>query len=144
MGHVEQRAAVRFPTDLWADCRMAGRSWEVRLCNISTTGCMLVCPEDGLPDGWMLRLRVRTLPAIDAEIVWQHRGHAGLNFLVVLRPGALEHLGFRLPEPRAPLPCEPVPQFGGLHARLVKRVPMDEGIRQSTGAEVRGSLQPLA
>ena len=144
MALAEQRAAFRFATNLAAECRMAGRTWPSRLCNVSTTGCMLACPEEGLPGGWMMRLWIHGLPTIDAEIVWQHRGHAGLNFLVVLRPGALEHLGFRLPEPRAPLPCEPVPQFGGLHARLVKRVPMDEGIRQSTGAEVRGSPQPLA
>ena len=144
MGQVEQRAAFRFPTDLRADCRMAGRSWEVRLCNISTTGCMMVCPEEGLPDGWMLRLRVRTLPAIDAEIVWQHRGHAGLHFLVALQPTALEHLGFRLPEPRQPVQAYPVHELGGLHARLVKRAPPDEGLRAGNGAEVRSSVQTLA
>ena len=135
MGLVEQRAAYRFPTDLRADCRMAGRSWESRLCNISTTGCMMVCPEDGLPDGWMLRLRVRTLPAIDAEIVWQHRGHAGLKFLVPLRTDAMEHLGFRLPEtgrgrPPALRPHQ-VPELAGLHAKLVKRGLLPEALPDS-------------
>jgi hypothetical protein len=125
MGDVEQRTAFRFPTDLRADCRMAGRSWDARLCNISTTGCMLVCPEDGLPEGWMLRLRVRTLPAIDAEIVWQHRGHAGVKFLVPLRTDSMEHLGFHVPDSarrRAP-PLRPhqVPEPAPLQARLVKR-----------------------
>jgi len=131
MGQVEQRAAFRFPTDLRADCRMAGRSWEVRLCNISTTGCMMVCPEEGLPDGWMLRLRVRTLPAIDAEIVWQHRGHAGLKFLVPLRSDSMEHLGFHLPDSthRRPPPLRPhqMPETAGLHAKLVKRGVVPDG-----------------
>ena len=127
MGQVDQRASFRFPTDLQADCRMADRAWIARLCNISTTGCMMVCPEEGLPGGWMLRLRIRGLPAIDAEIVWRHRGHAGLRFLVALHPTALEHLGFRLPEPRRldlpPLrPRRPATaEAPALHARLVKR-----------------------
>jgi hypothetical protein len=138
MGHVEQRAAIRFPTDIWADCRMAGRSWESRLCNISTTGSMLVCPEDGLPEGWMLRLRIRTLPAIDAEIVWQHRGHAGLKFLVPLRADAMEHLGFRLPDSShgRPPPLRPHqwqhPDTAGLHARLVKRGILPEALPDSS------------
>jgi hypothetical protein len=134
---VDQRAAFRFPTDIWADCRMAGRSWESRLCNISTTGSMLVCPEDGLPEGWMLRLYVRTLPAIDSEIVWQHRGHAGLNFLVPLRPDAMEHLGFHLPDAthRRPPPLRPhqLPDTtAGLHARLVKRGILPEALPDSS------------
>ena len=144
MGLVEQRAAFRFPTNLEADCRMSGRSWRTRLCNVSTTGCMLACPEEGLPEGWMMRLWLPGLQAIDAEIVWQHRGHAGLHFLVALRPTALEHLGFHLPEPRPSALPEPLREPGGLHASLVKRAPPDEGLRAGTGAEVRGSLQPLA
>jgi hypothetical protein len=144
MGLVEQRAAFRFPTNLEAECRMAGRTWPSRLCNVSTTGCMLACPEEGLPDGWMMRLRVHGLPVIDAEIVWQHRGHAGLHFLVALHPTALEHLGFHLPEPRPSALPETLREPGGLHASLVKRAPPDEGLRAGTGAEVRGSLQPLA
>lgn len=131
MGHVEQREAFRFPTDLQADCRMADKAWNARLCNISTTGCMAVCPEDGLPSGWMLRLRIKGLPAIDAEIVWHHRGHAGLRFLRALQPTALEHLGYRLPEPsRSPVP-RPADRAGrpvmGLHSQLVKRIPDDQG-----------------
>jgi hypothetical protein len=144
MGLVEQREAFRFPTNLQADCRMSGRTWPARLCNVSTTGCMLACPEEGLPDGWMMRLWIPGLPVIDAEIVWQHRGYAGLHFLVALHPTALEHLGFRLPEPRpAPLPSLPA-EPGGLHARLVKRAPPDEGLRVGTGVEVRSSVQTLA
>jgi hypothetical protein len=133
---MEQRAAFRFPTDLHADCRMAGRSWEVRLCNISTSGCMMVCPEEGLPDGWMLRLRVRTLPAIDAEIVWQHRGHAGLKFLVPLQTDAMEPLGFHLPDAahRRPPPLRPhqMPETAGLHAKLVKRGVVPEALPDSS------------
>ena len=144
MGLVEQREAFRFATNLAADCRMSGRTWPSRLCNVSTTGCMLACPEEGLPDGWMMRLWIHGLPVIDAEIVWQHRGFAGLHFLVALHPTALEHLGFRLPEPRRPMQADPAPQPGGLHARLVKRSLADEGLRVATGAEVRGSLQTLA
>ena len=136
MGVVEQRAAFRCPTDLRADCRMAGRSWESRLCNISTTGCMMVCPEDGLPEGWMLRLRVRTLPAIDAEIVWQHRGHAGLKFLVPLRSDSMDHLGFQLPDAGhgRPPPLRPhqMPETAGLHAQLVKRGVVPEALPDSS------------
>jgi hypothetical protein len=143
MGQVEQREAFRFPTDLEADCRMAGESWAARLRNISTTGCMMATPESGLPSGWMMRLRVRTLPAIDAEIVWRHRGHAGLRFLAPLEVTALEHLGFRLPEPRRPEAIEPT-QPGALHARLVKRAAPDEGVAAATGLEVRGAPQHVA
>ena len=46
----------------------------------------------------MLRLRIKGLAAIDAEIVWQHRNHAGVRFRVPLHPAAMEHLGFVLPE----------------------------------------------
>jgi hypothetical protein len=131
MQRVEQRAALRIPTDLRADCRMAGRSWDVRLCNISAAGCMMICPDEGLPEGWMLRLRVPSLPAIDSEIIWQRRGQAGLNFLVPLHSDSMEHLGVRLPDPahrRAP-PLRPhqMPETAGLHAQLVKRGALPEG-----------------
>jgi len=130
MGQVEQRAA-RFPTDLQSDCRMADRAWTSRLCNISTTGCMLVCPEGGLPSGWILRLRIRGVPAIDAEIVWQHRGHAGLRFLVALRSDSMEYLGFHLPDSahrRTPaLRPHQVPEAAPLHARMVKRGALPDG-----------------
>jgi len=116
MGLAEQRAAFRFPTDLEADVRMAGRSWAARLLNISTTGCMMACPEDGLPEGWLMRLWVGDLPVIDAEVIWRHRGHAGLRFLMPLQSTALEHLGYRLPESGASA-REPA----GLHGHLVKR-----------------------
>ena len=143
MGNVEQREAFRFPTDLEADCRMAGESWAARLRNISTTGCMMATPETGLPSGWMMRLRIRTLPAIDAEIIWRHRGHAGLRFLTPLQVTALEHLGFRLPEPRRADAAEPT-HTGALHARLVKRTPADGAIAAGSGLEVRGAPQHLA
>lgn len=143
MGHIEQRSAFRFPTDLAADCRMAGEAWAAKLHNISTTGCMMATPEDGLPSGWMLRLRIKTLPAIDAEIIWQHRGHAGLRFLTPLQPTALEHLGFRLPEPRRPTPTESARELAGLHARLVKRLAADEAVQPGVACEVRSALQSL-
>jgi PilZ domain-containing protein len=110
---------------------MADRAWNSRLCNISTTGCMMVCPEEGLPSGWMLRLRIKGLPAIDAEIVWKHRGHAGLRFLVALRSDSMEHLGFQLPDSasRRPPPLRPhqLPEPAPLLARLVKRGALPEG-----------------
>jgi len=140
MGHVEHREAYRFPTDLEADCRMAGESWPARLRNISTTGCMMATPENGLPSGWMMRVRIPSLPVIDAEIIWRHRGHAGLRFLRPLQPTALEHLGFRLPEPRRSGQCEP----GALSARLVKRMPPEEGVPAATGLEVRGAPQHVS
>ena len=151
MGLAEQREAYRYPTDFTADCRMAGDAWTSRLCNISTTGCMMVCPEGGLPAGWMLRLRIKGLPAIDAEIIWKHRGHAGLRFLVALHPTALEHLGFTLPEPRRPayrpdpaVPPAPVSTLAGLRADLVKRAPPDEGLLPGMPSQVRGAPQPLS
>jgi hypothetical protein len=126
MAHAEQRAAFRFATDLDADVRMAGQFWTARLHNISTTGCMIACPEGGLPDGWLMRLWIGDLPVTDAEVIWRHRGHAGLRFLMPLQSTALEHLGYCLPESgssaRAP---------AGLHAHLVKRglgVPDDTGV----------------
>src|SRR5687768_797689 len=92
---MDKRAAFRFPTDVEADCRSCDRAWNTRLVNISTTGCMIACPEEGLPDGALLRLRVKGLTAIDGEIVWQHRNHAGIRFRVPLHPAVMEHLAFR-------------------------------------------------
>ncbi len=135
MGQIEQRSARRFPTNLEADCRMAGETWSGQLRNISTSGCMLACPDGGLPSGWMMRLRIRSLPAIDAEIIWHHRGHAGLRFLKPLEPTAMEHLGFHLPETRQP---------GSLRAELVKRAPPEEGLPVGTPAAVRGAPQPVS
>jgi hypothetical protein len=114
VGTIDQRKAFRFPTDLEADCRMTGQAWSARLRNLSTSGCMMACPEEGLPDGWMMRLRITGLQTIDAEVVWRHRGHAGLRFMQPLDPTSLEHLGYRLPESR----FEPA----GLRASLVKRM----------------------
>ncbi len=130
MGQAEQRAAYRFPTDLEADCRSCNRSWSSRLCNISKTGCMVVCPEAGLPDGALLRIRLRGLTAIDGKVVWQHRGHAGVRFVSPLHEALMRHLGFQ--EPEAARPAElaardrqpdeaPRRAGGGLHAQLVKR-----------------------
>jgi hypothetical protein len=95
---VEKRAALRFPTDLEAACRTLDKSWDSRLCNISTTGCMITVPEGALPEDATLRLRIKGLAAIDAEVAWQHRNHAGVRFRVPLHPAAMEHLGFVLPE----------------------------------------------
>jgi hypothetical protein len=144
MALVEQREAYRFPTNLEADCRMSGRTWPTRLRNVSTAGCMIAIPEEGLSDGWMMRLWIPGLPVLDAEIVWQRSGHAGLQFLVARQPTALEQLGFRLPEPRQSPRAEPVAELGGLHARLVKRAPPDEGLRAGTAGEVRSSMQTVA
>jgi hypothetical protein len=94
----EKRATLRFPTDLEANCRVPDRAWASRLCNISTSGCMMTLPDDELADAAPLRLRIRGLAAIDAEIVWRHRNHAGVRFRVPLHPAAMEHLGFVLPE----------------------------------------------
>ena len=117
---MEQRAAFRFPTDLEADCRTRERSWLACLCNLSTTGCMMVCADSGIAAGELLRLRIRGLAAIDAEVVWHHRGHAGLRFLIPLHHASLEHLGFHLPEPVG-LPPAATRAPSGLHAQLVKR-----------------------
>lgn len=76
---------------------MVGTAWTSRLCNISTSGCMMTLPAGGLRDSEPLRLRIRGLAAIDAEVVWQHRNHAGIRFRVPLHPAAMEHLGFVLP-----------------------------------------------
>src|SRR5436190_15947396 len=100
---------------------------------------MITLPEGTVPEDAMLRLRVKGLAAIDAEVVWQHRNHAGVRFRVPLHPAALEHLGFVLPEgawesavreTRDAAPCEPrraaaVPArraaAAGLNGLLVKR-----------------------
>ena len=95
---MEKRTALRFPTDLTAECRTPERSWDSRLCNISTSGCMISCEEGKLAENAVLRLRVKGLAAIDAEVVWQHRNHAGIRFRAPLHPAAMEHLGFELPE----------------------------------------------
>lgn len=131
MGHVEQREAHRFPTNLEADCRMTGQAWSARLRNISATGCMMACPE-GLPDdGWLMRLRIRGLPAIDAEIVWRHRGHVGLRFLSPLRANAIEDLGYRLPDSK-PMDTAAGPPPAGLHSQLVKRGPESAEVPAAT------------
>ncbi len=95
---MEKRAALRFPTDLEANCKTLERSWASRLRNISTSGCMITLPENEPFDDAPLRLRIKGLAAIDAEVIWQHRGHAGVRFRVPLHPAAMEHLGFVLPE----------------------------------------------
>ena len=127
---MDKRAAFRFPTDVEADCRSCDKAWSSRLVNISTTGCMIACPEESLPDGALLRLRVKGLTAIDGEIVWQHRHHAGIKFRVPLHPAVMEHLAFRGTErgyetpPPAPPPeatVEPVRAVTSLHSQLVKR-----------------------
>lgn len=127
---MEKRAAFRFPTDVAADCRSCDRSWSTRLVNISTTGCMIACPVDGLPDGALLRLRVKGLTAIDGEIVWQHRNHAGIRFKVPLHPAVMEHLAFRdtdrgydlvAPAPAAAAEISPVRAATSLHGQLIKR-----------------------
>ena len=124
---MDKRAAFRFPTDVEADCRSCDRAWNSRLVNISTTGCMIACPDEGLPDGALLRLRVKGLTAIDGEIVWQHRNHAGIKFRVPLHPAVMEHLAFRGTErgydtvPTAPRrEAEAAP--ASLHGQLVKRI----------------------
>jgi hypothetical protein len=127
---MDKRAAFRFPTDVEADCRSCDRAWNTRLVNISTTGCMIACPEEGLPDGALLRLRVKGLAAIDGEIVWQHRDHAGIRFRVRLHPAVMEHLAFRDTDRGYDTP-PPVPRpepeltiaraAPSLHGSLVKR-----------------------
>jgi hypothetical protein len=59
---------------------------------------MITLPDGDLPQDAALRLRIKGLAAIDAEVIWQHRSHAGVRFRVPLHPAAMEHLGFVLPE----------------------------------------------
>src|SRR5436190_18420688 len=59
---------------------------------------MITLPEGTVPEDAPLRLRIKGLAAFDAELVWQHRNHAGVRFRVPLHPAAMEHLGFVLPE----------------------------------------------
>jgi hypothetical protein len=143
---VDKRSAFRFPTEVAADCRSCDRTWNTRLVNISTTGCMIACPVDGLPDGALLRLRVMGLTAIDGEIIWQHRNHAGIRFRVPLHPAVMETLAFRDTErgydtpPPAPRPASKLPTARtapSLHGTLVKRAqvsqPEAEASRASAG-----------
>ena len=142
----EQRTALRFPTDLQAACQTPDSAWASRLCNISTTGCMMALPEEALPATARLRLRIRGLAAIDAEVVWRHRNHAGVRFRVPLHPAAMEHLGFVLPEGAWETACRSVRGSGapaqrrsaaaptrraaasGLNGQLVKRTPEATGL----------------
>src|SRR5688572_29799372 len=127
---MDKRAAFRFPTDVEAECRSCDRSWASRMCNVSTTGCMIVCPETDLPERALLRLRIKGLTAIDGEIIWQHRNHAGIKFRVPLHNAVIEHLAFRgtergydappvIVEP--PAAAEPRRAAPALHSQLVKR-----------------------
>ena len=124
---MEKRTAIRFSTELAAECRSCNRSWSSRLCNISSTGCMIVCPEPGLPDGALLRVRLKGLTAIDGAVVWQHRGHAGIRFIEPLHLAVMEYLGFNQVdgngegEREAEIRPSPRQAASGLDARLVKR-----------------------
>jgi hypothetical protein len=122
---MEQRVAFRFPTDVEAECRSCHKAWASRLVNISTTGCMIACPEPDLPDKALLRLRVKGLTAIDGEIVWQHRNHAGVRFSVPLHPAVIEHLAFGASDRG----CEDQPGrvASSLHGQLIKRQWQGEG-----------------
>jgi hypothetical protein len=132
---MDKRGAHRLPTDVAAECRSCDHSWSTRLINISTTGCMIACPEQGLPDGARLRLRVRGLTAIDGEIMWQHRNHAGIRFSVPLHPAMTEYLasgaarGCNLVEaasaPEAP--NRPARAASGLRGELDKRTWAEPG-----------------
>jgi hypothetical protein len=130
---MEKREAFRFAAELAAECRSCNRSWTTRLSNISSTGCMVECAEAGLPDGALVRVRLKGLTAIDGSIVWQHRGHAGIRFLEPLHVAVMEYLGFHQPEPipEAARPAEihPAPRrpASGLDAQLVKRSWADNG-----------------
>jgi hypothetical protein len=95
---------------------------------------MIECQEGQLVEKSSLRIRVRGLAAIDAEVVWQHRNHAGVRFRAPLHPAAMEHLGFELPDgawasafssaPRVPVARPPARRVGpSLSGGLIKRVP---------------------
>ena len=87
---------------------------------------MIVCNEADLPQGAMLRLRIKGLTHIDGTIAWVNRGHAGVRFQAALHPAVMEHLAFRDREealhgnadnpPVLPPQCTPA-----LHAQLIKR-----------------------
>ena len=132
---MDNRGAFRFPTEVEAECRSCDRAWNTRLVNISTTGCMIACPVEGVPEGSLLRLRLRGLTAIDGEIMWQHRNHAGIRFRVPLHPAVMEHLAFRdtdrgydtPPPPRRESELTATRTAPSLHARLVKRTWEDQG-----------------
>lgn len=132
---MDKRAAFRFPTNAEADCRSCDRSWASRMRNISSTGCMIACPEDDLPRTALLRMRIKGLTAIDGEIVWQHRGYLGVRFRVPIQPAMMEHLAFLdtdrgydapsvIPAPQAAVHPRRAPS--GLCGELVKRsLPLD-------------------
>lgn len=139
---MDKRGAFRFPSEVEADCRSCDRAWNTRLVNISTTGCMIAYPVEGLPDGALLRLRVKGLTAIDGEIIWRHRNQAGIRFRVPLHPAVMEHLAFRDTErgydtpPPAPRPEPPTVRAApSLHGQLIKRArePEVEARRALTG-----------
>ncbi len=59
---------------------------------------MITLPEGAFSTDAPLRLRIKGVAAIDAEVVWRHRDRAGVRFRVALHPAAMEHLGFILPD----------------------------------------------
>lgn len=133
---MDKRAAFRFPTNAPTDCLSRDRSWPSRMRNVSSSGCMIACPEADLPAGSLLRLRIEGVGAIDGEIVWQHRGHAGIRFRAALDPAMMEQLAFvdtdrGYDPPRAmvtPRPGKAASKApSGLHGQLVKRTLAEEG-----------------
>jgi hypothetical protein len=93
---------------------------------------MIACPIDDLPERALLRLRIKGVTAIDGEIVWQHRNHAGIRFRAALHPSVMEYLAFHGTDrgyDAPPIASVPPPEASaaprraatGLHGQLVKR-----------------------
>jgi hypothetical protein len=72
--------AERHPVSMRGFAMSPTRDLDVRIRNLSYTGCQLACGEE-LAAGELVQLRIIRHGAIEAEIRWSADGRAGARFI---------------------------------------------------------------
>jgi hypothetical protein len=90
--NANRRSAVRYQTNMRADVREAGQSSvRVTVFDLSVQGCRVVA-RSTFSVGTRVWLRLPTLEAWPAEVVWSEGDYAGCRFAKPMHPAVVANL----------------------------------------------------
>ena len=92
---MDERSVSRIVTDEAVRGHRAGRAFDARMYNLSTTGCAVECPAELLARGDRVVIAVEDLLSVEGAVAWELDGRAGVRFDDPLHADVVMYLGFR-------------------------------------------------
>lgn len=98
---MDERKVEQVVTDGGLACQVQGKSYRLKVHDLSAKGCMRTAPDAKLADGEHLVLDFLDGIAGPGRIAWQCENCLGVEFEEVLQPVVVRRLGHKIPNERA-------------------------------------------